>query len=193
MSIAPTISEKAKWRNVLQQQKLANAQRWLNILETSADPITLVHEDYDNFLRALETTIQIKHSFEVAYNLSQILYPIIFGYADWDRWLVYLQQMHHLSSILNKKQEEARLLQQIGDLQYHKGNLQSAEENYHAASLLYEIQGNLSSYSRTLAMLASLKDVQGKPEEGISLCTKALATAEKAEDDLALENANLNL
>lgn len=193
MGVAPSISQKAKWRNVLQQQKLANAQRWLTILETSADPITLVHEDYDNFLRALETTIQAPETFEIAYKLSQFLYPIIFGYADWDRWLVYLQQMHHISKILLREQEEARLLQQIGDIQYHKGNLQNAEENYHAASILYKNQGNLSSYSRTLAMLASLKDIQGEPEEGVSLCQKALATAEKAGDDLALANANLNL
>jgi tetratricopeptide (TPR) repeat protein len=42
-------------------------------------------------------------------------------------------------------------------------------------------------------MLASLKDIQGKPEKGISLCQSALATAKKAEDSLALANANLNL
>jgi hypothetical protein len=130
MGISPPISHKTKWRNVLQQQKLANAQRWLTILETSADPVTLVHEDYDNFLRALETTLQTPETFEIAYDLSQILYPIIFGYADWDRWLVYLQQLHHISKILEKEQEEARLLQQIGDIQYHKGNLTNAEENY---------------------------------------------------------------
>ncbi len=193
MSLAPPISQKAKWRNVLQQQKLANAERWLAILEASADPATLVHEDYDNFLRALETTLQTPNTFKIAYKLGQILYPIIFGYADWDRWLVYLQQMHHVSNHLNMEHERARLLQQIGDIQYHKGNLQQAEENYHAASLLYKKQGNLSSYSRTLAMLATLKDIQGESEEGIALCQKALETAEKAQDDLAQANANLNL
>lgn len=193
MAIAPPISQKVKWRNVLQQQKLANAQRWLAILEQSDDPITLVHEDYDNFLRALETTIQTPKTFEIAYKLGQILYPIIFGYADWDRWLIYLQQMHHLSHNLKKEHEEARLLQQIGDIQYHKGNLPSAEENYHTASLLYKNQGNLSNYSRTLAMLASLKDIQGEPNKGITLCQKAITEAQKAEDDLALANASLNL
>ncbi len=193
MTIAPAISQKAKWRNVLEQQKLANAQRWLEILEKSNAPITLVHEDYDNFLRALETTIQTPKTFEIAYKLSQILYPIIFGYADWDRWLIYLQQMHFISNNLKKEHEEARLLQQIGDIQYHKGNLPSAEENYHTASLLYKNQGNLSSYSRTLAMLASLKDIQGEPKKGVSLCQKAIAEAQKAQDNLALANASLNL
>ncbi len=193
MSLALPITQKSRWRNVLQQQKLANAQRWLTILETSADPITLVHEDYDNFLRALETTIQTPENFEIAYRLGQILYPIIFGYADWDRWLVYLQQMLYTSKALLRVQEEARLLQQIGDIQYHKGNLQNAEANYHAASILYKNQGNLSNHSRTLAMLASLKDIQGKPEKAISLCQNAIAEAEKANDNLALANANLNL
>lgn len=38
--------------------KIANAQRWLKILEASQEPAKLVQEDYDNFLRALETTLQ---------------------------------------------------------------------------------------------------------------------------------------
>ncbi len=193
MDISPPISHKTKWRNVLQQQKLANAKRWLEILEKSHDPVTLVHEDYDNFLRALETTLQTPKTFEIAYDLSQILYPIIFGYADWDRWLVYLQQLHHTSKILDREQEEARLLQQIGDIQYHKGNLANAEENYLKASNLYKSQGNLSSYSLALAMIASLNAVQGKTKEGISICRKALRMAKQAKDDLALANANLNL
>ena len=193
MGIAPKISGKAKWRNVLQQQKLINAQRWLSILETSESPTSLVNEEYDNFLRALETTLQAHETFDTAYQLGQILYPITFGYADWDRWLVYLQQMLATSKILHKEQEEARLLQQIGDIQYHKGNLANAEEIYHTAGLLYKNQGNLSEYSRTLAMLAHLKTVQGKSEEGISLCKKALATAEEAQDELALANVHLNL
>ncbi|MCB9010042.1 MAG: tetratricopeptide repeat protein [Ardenticatenaceae bacterium] len=193
MNIAPTISDQARWRKVLQQQKIANARRWLSMLEKSSNPTTLVHEDYDNFLRALETTLQTSETLEIAYKLSQILYPIIFGYADWDRWLVYLTQIHQMSKLHREENKEARLLEQIGDIQYHKGDLRNAEEHYHTASLLYKKQGNLSSYSRTLAMLASLKDIQGESEEGISLCQKALATAEQAKDELALANANLNL
>ncbi|MCA9333380.1 tetratricopeptide repeat protein, partial [Candidatus Saccharibacteria bacterium] len=193
MNIAAPISQKAKWRNILQQQKLANAKRWLQILESCPDPISLVHEDYDNFLRALETTLQTSKTFDIAYELSQILFPIIFGYADWDRWLVYLQQIHHTSKNLHRQVEEARLLEQIGDIQYHQGNLNDAEINYYAASHLYNQQGNLSSYSRTLAMQASLKDIQGEPEKAISLCQQALATAKQAKDKYALANANLNL
>ena len=193
MGFAPAISNQARWRTVLRQQKLANAKRWLAILETSPDLVTLVHEDYDNFLRALETTLQTSETFEVAYKLGQTLYPIAFGYADWDRWLVYLRQTLHTSKILHRQNEEARLLEQIGDILYHKGNLHDAEENYRTASLLYQSKGNMKSYSRTLAMLATLKDIQGETEEGILLCRKALTTATQAQDDLALANANLNL
>lgn len=193
MELSAPISDQARWRSVLKQQRLANARRWLEILESSADPVSLVHEDYDNFLRALETTLQTKDTFEISYKLSQILYPIIFGYADWDRWLIYLQQIYYMSRQLNQSREQARLLEQIGDLLYHKGDLRDAEENYHTASLLYKSRGNLSSYSRILAMLASLKDIQGESEEGILLCRTALETAVQAQDQLAQANANLNL
>ena len=193
MGLYPAIADLARWRNVLKQQKIANAQRWLNILETCPDPVSLVHEDYDNFLRALETTLQATDTFDIAYRLGQILYPVIFGYADWDRWLVYLRQTLHTSRLLKKKNEEARLLEQIGDLLYHKGNLEDAEKSYQNASQSYKEVDNRTGYYRTLAMLASLKDIQGKVEEGIQLCQTALALAEQSRDELALANANLNL
>lgn len=193
MGLYPAIVDQARWRNVLKQQKIANAQRWLNILETCLDPVSLVHEDYDNFLRALETTLQAAETFDVAYRLGQILYPVIFGYADWDRWLVYLRQMLHSSRLLKKQNEEARLLEQIGDLLYHKGNLEDAEKSYQNASEIYKEVDNRTSYYRTLAMLASLKDIQGDVEEGIHLCQTAVVLAEQSQDELALANANLNL
>lgn len=193
MGLRPAISEQTRWQTVLKQQKLANARRWLEILEASVEPVSLVHEDYDNFLRALETTLQSEETFDLSYKLSQILYPIIFGYADWDRWLIYLQQIHFMSRQLSRIREEARLLEQIGDLLYHKGDLRDAEENYHTASLLYKSRGHLSNYSRILAMLASLKDIRGESEEGILLCQIAFETAVQAQDELAQANAYLNL
>lgn len=193
MAVTVAISDQARWRTVLEQQKVANAQRWLHILEASTEASMLVHEDYDNFLRALETTLQKPKTFEIAYRLSQLLFPIIFGYADWDRWLVYLRQALHTSQQLNKQDKEARLLEQIGDIQYHKGDLAGAEESYYTASQLYEAIGSPTNYYRTLAMLATLKDLQGEIEKGIVLCQKILILAAEANDKLALANANLNL
>jgi predicted negative regulator of RcsB-dependent stress response len=43
-----------------------------------------------------------------------------------------------MSRQLSRIHEEARLLEQIGDLLYHKGDLREAEENYQTASLLYK-------------------------------------------------------
>ncbi len=193
MGLYPAIADQAKWRTVLKQQKTANAQRWLSILETCSDPVSLVHEDYDNFLRALETTLQAPENFDIAYKLGQILYPIILGYADWDRWLVYLRQTLHFSQMLKKQQEEARLREQIGDILYHKGDLKDAESSYQSASQIYREVDNLTGYYRTLAMLASLKDIQGEVDEGIQLCQTALLLAEESQDELALANASLNL
>jgi len=193
MALNAAISDQAHWRTVLEQQKIANALRWLQILESSEEPILLVHEDYDNFLRALETTLQKPETFDIAYKLSQLLFPIVFGYADWDRWLVYLNQALHTSQALNLQDKEARLLEQIGDILYHKGDLAKAEESYQTASSLNNSLGNPTNYYRTLAMLATLKDIQGEVEEGIVLCKQIINLATKAQNKLALANANLNL
>jgi tetratricopeptide (TPR) repeat protein len=193
MTTSVGISDQAKWRRVLEQQKIANAERWLIILETSQEPAKAVQEDYDNFLRALETTLQKPKTFEIAYKLYLLLYPIIFGYADWDRWLVYSRQAHHTSQLLHMEDRQALLLEKIGDILYHKGDLKEAERSYFTASQIYKDSENPSYYYRTLAMLATLKGIQGKTEEGIALCKKIILLAEKVDDKLAIAHANLNL
>lgn len=193
MVTSVAISDQAKWRSVLEQQKITNAQRWLNILKTSQEPEILVQEDYDNFLRALETTLQKPKTFDIAYNLYLLLYPIIFGYADWDRWLVYSRQALHTSQLLHLKEQEALLLEKIGDILYHKGDLKEAEKSYFTSSKIYKNTENPSFYFRTLAMLATLKDIQGEIDEGIALCQQTLALATLSENKLAIAHANLNL
>ena len=187
------ISDQAKWRHVLEQQKIANAQRWLLVLETHAEPAKLVQEDYDNFLRALETTLQKPNTFDIAYKLYQLLYPIVFGYADWDRWLVYSRQALHTSQFLFMQEREALLLEKTGDILYHKGDLKESEASYLKASQIYESEESPTYYYRTLAMLATLKDVQGEVDEGIKLCLKAKQLAKMSGDQLAIAHANLNL
>ena len=189
----PQISEQSRWQSILRQQKLANARRWLEILETNDSPSTLVGEDYDNFLRALETTLQIPTSFDLAYQLVQILYPLVFGYADWDRWLVYLQQALFTSRQLNLEHKEAKLLEQIGGLLYHTGNMTKAKNSYLEASEKYQKLDNLSSYCGVQAMIAVLYDIQGDSDKGIALCNNALEVANDIGDKFTTANISLNL
>lgn len=193
MGLYSAIADQARWRNVLKQQKIANAQRWLTILETCHDPASIVHEDYDNFLRALETILHSSTTFDLAYRLEQLLFPLVFGYADWDRWLVYLQQTLFLSQQNNRKEQEAKLLEQIGGLLFHKGKLENAKEHYEQASAKYKKLNKLSSYCRVQAMLASLHDIQGNSDRGIFLCDEALKIASEIHDRIAIADISLNL
>ncbi|MCZ7667353.1 MAG: hypothetical protein M5U34_09170 [Chloroflexi bacterium] len=105
--MAPLPDDKqANWREVLERQKLANATRWLTILDGQPDPSHTVIQDYDNLLRALETALQKEASFDLAFQLIEKLFPIVFGYADWERWLIYLAQAVTLSQQVHKKYEE---------------------------------------------------------------------------------------
>jgi hypothetical protein len=86
-------------------------------------------------------------------------------------------------------------LEQIGDLLYHKGEPCEKQKKAirHASQSYKEAEITGLAILRTLAMLASLKDIQGEAEEGIQLCQTALALAEQARDELAQANATLNL
>lgn len=193
LSSSPVISEQPKWQSVLRQQKLANARRWLKLLEESENKASLVHNDYDNFLRALETSLHSSSTFDLAYDLEQMLFPLVFGYADWDRWLIYLQQTLFLSQQNNREEQEAKLLEQIGGLLFHKGKLENAKQNYKDASKKYKKLNNISSYCRVQAMLASLYDIQGNSDKGILLCNEALKIANEVHDKIAIADIYLNL
>ena len=132
------ISNKSHWQQVLTQQKLANAHRWLSLIELHDDPTTLVSTDYENFLRALETTLLNSDTFDLAYQLIQSIYIIALDYADWDRWLIYLENALTMSQKLKKESEKATLLIQTGDIHYRMGNLTRAEEAYKAASRYFK-------------------------------------------------------
>lgn len=86
------IPNQPTWTEILRQQKLANVQRWLKLLEQESDLSAFIQTDYDNLLRALETSLEKNDSFDLAYKLIIALNPVVLGYADWDRWLQYLQK-----------------------------------------------------------------------------------------------------
>jgi tetratricopeptide (TPR) repeat protein len=188
-----SITDLSHWRQVLRRQSLANAERWLTEIEQSDNPATLILADYDNLLRALETALQSPDSFDLAYRLVQALYGVAFGYADWQRWLVYLEAALTLSRQLERPSQQARLLEQISDLLYYKGETGKAQAMYQEAGALYEQMGNRAEYASLLAKLALVYDLQGQSAEGISLCYKALILAEAMGDYLRIGHANLNL
>ncbi|MCB9418773.1 MAG: tetratricopeptide repeat protein [Ardenticatenaceae bacterium] len=176
------ISNKSHWQQILIQQKLANARRWLSLIESQDDPTTLVSTDYDNFLRALETTLLSTETFDLAYQLIQSIYIFTLDYADWDRWLIYLEKALEISKKLHLQKEEATLLVQIGDTLYRMANLKRAKKLYKRASELYKNLNDPVGYANTLTKTAILIDLQGKINESIALCQQALDIAEGAED-----------
>jgi tetratricopeptide (TPR) repeat protein len=187
------ISNKNHWQEILTEQKLANARRWLSLVESHNDPTTLVSTDYDNFLRAIETTLQSLNTFDLAYKLIQSIYIFALDYADWDRWLIYLENALKFSQELNYKIEQANLLVQIGDILYRTANLQQAEDSYSKASKIFDNSNSRADYASTLAKLAVLYDLQGKNLQAISLCEEAQTIAESLNDKRVATQLNLYL
>ncbi len=188
-----TISNQTHWQKVLRQQKLANAQRWLTLIETHDDPTSLVANDYDNFLRALETTLQSPGTFDLAYRLIQSIYIVALDYADWDRWLIYLENALGTSQTLNKHSEQATLLVQIGDILYRTANLKRAKESYETAAKQHKLLKNQAGYASTLSKLAVLYDLQGDMYKGVALSKQALIIAESLDNKKVAAQINLNL
>lgn len=175
------ISNKGHWQQILNRQKLANAQRWLLEIQFHDDPSTLVSTNYDNFLRALETTLQNPTTFDLAYQLIQSIYVFALDYGDWDRWLIYLENALHISQEIKRETEEATLLVQVGDILYRMADLQRAGELYGKALNQFKNQNDMIGYANTLTKQAMLLDLQGRMYEGISLCQQALEIAKSLE------------
>lgn len=187
------ISNKSHWQQILTQQKLANARRWLFLIESHDDPTTLIAADYDNFLRAIETTLQSPETFSLAYQLIQVVYAYALDYADWDRWLIYLKNALQTSQLLNLKIEQATLLVKIGDILYRTADLQSAEDLYKTATQIFKNTNDLANYADSLAKLAVLYDQKGNSHTGVILCKQALDIAESIKNNLVVSQVNLYL
>jgi tetratricopeptide (TPR) repeat protein len=89
--------------------------------------------------------------------------------------------------------EQAKLLVQIGEIHYRKGELADAETLYVKGAGKCKELGDLSGYASTLAKLGALRDMQGFMNEGIALCQEAIAIAESINDGWVVAQADLNL
>ena len=187
------ISNERHWKEILIQQKLANARRWLSLIESHEDLSALVSADYDNFLRALETTLQSVETFDLAYQLIQAIFAIALDYADWDRWLVYLEKALDISQKLNREMEQATLLVNMGDILFRMAELKRTEELYNKAAQTFKNQNDQAGYAGVLTKLAVLSDLQGKMNEGVTLCQQALNIAKFLKNDAIIAQVYLYL
>lgn len=186
-------SPQSKWREIFERQQLANVERYLNLLIEEDNPNDIIIEEYDNLLRALEVTLLKKERFDLAYRLIELLFPIVFGYADWDRWLIYLNEAIVLSQELNREVEEVNLLNHVGDIFVFKGNYQKARELYGHSGEKCEQLGDKANYASTLAKLASVYDLQGNMKESLALLEEASRVANSLNDLSVLMQVNVAL
>lgn len=187
------VKDQRKWTEVLRQQKLANAERWLKTLAEKTDLSEFIQSDYDNLLRALETSLERPDSFDLAYQLIQALNPVVFDYADWDRWLHYLQQALHTAELLQQGNEEAHLLNMIASIFVYQGDLEKAEIYFQRGAKKFKQNGDQPNYGRTLGKLSGVYVLQDNLTLSESLCRQALDIAYASQDDFAIGLAYLDL
>lgn len=182
-----------KWKEIFERQQLANAERWLEILASTESPSDLVIEEHDNLLRALEVALQKEETFELAYRLINQLFPIVFGYGDWDRWDTYLNEAIELSQRLRLEHEEANLVNCLGDIRTLKGDYQEAQALFTLSMNQYKQLNDSANYARVLTRLAAINDLKGNVKESLILLEEALNVSESLGDTKILTEVNLSL
>ncbi|MCP5094577.1 MAG: tetratricopeptide repeat protein [Chloroflexi bacterium] len=185
--------DKKYWQNILQQQSINNVTHWLDLIYQSDDSTTLIANEYENLLRALEGSLRDINSFSLGYQLIQMLHSTVLDFADWDRWLVYLNQAYLISQKRKDLLQTAKLLEQIGDVHYRMGHLEKAEVSLKNSAQKYRSLNSSTDYAHILAKLAVLFDLQGRMHEGVTLCEEALSISEKTNDLWGVAQVYLNL
>jgi tetratricopeptide (TPR) repeat protein len=194
------ISDAAHWRKVLKQQRVNNARQWLARVAASQGAATVVLSDYDNLLRALEVCLKEPETFDLAYELIQALYQPAVGFADWERWLVYVQNALALCRSPDRRLEEARLLEQAADLMRLSGQLAGTESYYLGSLHLFKRAEEATDHVRVVSKLAGFYVAQGRAGDSIALCHRTLAAEQQMRDQLdvgriwlALAEAHMSL
>lgn len=186
------IQQKSKWQQILLNQRIANAKQWIHKLKEAVDPADLVNREYENILRALEFTLSLADQIELSFSLIQILHPIVVDFADWNRWLIYLNQLltHLPPSEIFKR---ATLQVQIGDVKGRMGNLGEAEQAYQAGITSFKQGNHKNKQAFSMGRLAIVYAQKGELTDAIKLCQSARRLAEETNDRVTLSQIQLNL
>ncbi|MFO7540381.1 MAG: tetratricopeptide repeat protein [Chloroflexota bacterium] len=187
------IAQRDHWQTILRRQQLANAKRWLSLIQHSEDSQQVILENYDNLLRALEFALQDVQTFHLSFELIQALHTLVLGYADWDRWLNYLETALHTAQQLQDEAVCAHLLEQCADVAFQMGDLARAKILYQRAGHIYERLHDRDNHARMLIKLGPILGSQGKLAEAIALCQQAYKLAQSSGNRWLMASANLNL
>ncbi len=187
------VSPQSKWKEIFERQQLANAERWLAILEQEENVASVVVAEYDNLLRALEISLQKDQTFNLACRLIDQLFSIVIGYGDWARWLVYLEEAIALSRHLKSEPDEADLLSRMGEILHFKGDYQQAHNLYDQCIQIYKRLGDTGNYVNVLVKLANAYEQQGNLKKGLALLEEALHVSKLIEDRKVFMLINLSL
>jgi len=182
-----------QWRDLLRRQSIANVEHWLKQIEQSPQPAIFIAKEYENLLRALESIIKHPENLSLAYSLIQTLHPTVVNFADWDRWLVYLQKALKQSEERQDLSKIANLSVQIGEVSFRMGFREEAETSFKNGAEKFRALNQQANYVSTLTKLGILYDVQGDMNEGIRLCKMALSFAQEIEDQWVIAESYLNL
>ena len=184
---------KKQWRDLLRRQSIANVKHWLSQIEQNQQPAIFIAKEYENLLRAVESIIKYPDNLSLTYDLIQTLHSTVIDFADWDRWLVYLQKALERSEIAQDLSKFANLSVKIGEVSFRMGLGKEAEISLKSGADSYLKLGQQANYASTLTKLGILYDVQGDMNEGIRLCKMALSFAQQIEDHLVIAESYLNL
>ncbi len=187
------ISQQNHWQTILREQQLANARRWLRLVANNRESPQIILENYDNLLRALEYTLQEPQTFHLSFELIQALHTVVLGFADWERWLYYLETALQAAQQLQDEAMRARLLEQCADVMFQMGNLGRAEVLYQRAGQIYARLDDIENQSRMLIKLGPILSTQGQSSEAISLCEQAFTLAQQVDNGWLMATASLNL
>ena len=187
------ISQQPHWQTILRQQQVANAERWLALLQNSGGSQQLIQENYDNLLRALEFSLQTEQTFTLAVGLIQSLHDVVMGYADWERWLHYLESALHTAQRLDDESIHAYLLEQSADVVFQMGQLAQADALYQRAGQIYERRQQAGDHARILIKLAPILSSRGQTETAVSFCKQAYSLAQAIDNQWLMASASLNL
>ncbi len=182
-----------QWRDLLRRQSIANVKHWLTQIEQSAQPALFIAKEYENLLRALESIIKYPDNLSLTYDLIQTLHSTVVDFADWDRWLIYLQKALERSETAQDLSKIANLSVKIGEVSFRMGLGKETEISLKYGADSYLKLGQQANYASTLTKLGILYDVQGDMNEGIRLCKKALSFAQEIEDHWVIAESYLNL
>lgn len=185
LSQTAKMNDEAYYQERFRRMVAANAAYWLKRVQAHTDAaaeitVDALRGEQANLMKAVERALMEPSARAAAISLTVELYPLVELLGWWADWRAYLDQGLQVTS--PQSAEAATLWQQLAELHYLSGDLETAKAHGELALALWQALGNPLGMAYAYSVLSLVYARLRQLEQAFEVCEQAVRALEGSEN-----------